>query len=476
MASQNKRPAIEELESETSNNKKSRNLISPLPSWLKDWQWLEYLEVNGSLYMFCKWCKAAKYDNIFTRGTNIFKRDIVKRHDEKDQKHQKAKQQFLHLSTYQLDNEDIKIIQQMKCVYFVAKKHLSFNIYSDLYCLIASNNYISSEPQSLKFALQETIEPKNYGTYLNPAAARNFAKAIVHTIETSLITEIKLSKSWSLMIDESTSIDEKHLVIASQHMAFNTPIIRYIGLIKLEDCKAESIMENLENFIAEKNLNIIDIMHFGSDGASTMIGQDAAKMVPYFIEYEDIYKSLYSYFSSSYKRMVNLKMIQEINEDPQLNLLNIINTRWLSISNAVKNLHQILDSIKDALNYDIINGNKQDKKKAADLLEHYISISDVQFNLEATISAITTQFIGYDNIAPTYGIFLQTYIIENFISLEHLPLSITRFAIAIIQNLRSRFPNTTLYNAMKIFEPNLLPLDNLSTYEDIEIEILADFY
>ena len=50
--------------------------------------------------------------------------------------------------------------------------------------------------------------------------------------------------------------------------------------------------------------------------------------------------------------MQNLKMIQEALEDPQLAILNIVNTRWLSMSSSVKNLYQILDSIIDALHYD----------------------------------------------------------------------------------------------------------------------------
>ncbi|CAG8813921.1 10504_t:CDS:2, partial [Cetraspora pellucida] len=287
---------------------------------------------------------------------------------------------------------------------------------------------------------------KNYRSYLNSVAAQNFAEAIVHVIETSLINEIKLSVNWSIMINESTSIDEKHLVIASQHIAFNTSIIHYLELIKLEDCKSKSIMKTLETFIITKNLSIMNISHFGNDGALMITEQDASKTVPYFKEYETICRSLYNYFSSSYKQMLNLKIIQKTNKDPQLNFLNIINTRWLSMLNAINNLHQILDSVKDALNYDIITvENKQDKKKTEELLNNLdsnftlitkflanlmfiltklinlfqrdsIIISDVQFNLNITISAITTQFIGYENITPTYRTFLHEYMDINFIN------------------------------------------------------------
>jgi hypothetical protein len=58
-----------------------------------------------------------------------------------------------------------------------------------------------------------------------------------------------------------------------------------------------------------------------------LAGRDAANEVQYFKEYETTCKELYSYFSGSYRRMINLKMIQETNDDPQLTVLNIINTR-----------------------------------------------------------------------------------------------------------------------------------------------------
>ena len=57
-----------------------------------------------------------------------------------------------------------------------------------------------------------------------------------------------------------------------------------------------------------------------------LAGKDAANEVQYFKKYEATCKELYSYFSRSYKRMMNLKMIQETNDNPQLTVLNIINT------------------------------------------------------------------------------------------------------------------------------------------------------
>ena len=69
--------------------------------------------------------------------------------------------------------------------------------------------------------------------------------------------------------------------------------------------------------------------------------------------------------------MHNLKLIQDTNNDPQLTVLNIINTRWLSMSNVVHNLHQILFSIIDALNDDMINAeNSRDKARVSQLIDN----------------------------------------------------------------------------------------------------------
>src|SRR2546430_3947346 len=60
-----------------------------------------------------------------------------------------------------------------------------------------------------------------------------------------------------------------------------------------------------------------------------------------------------------------------MNDEPQLTILNIINTRWLSMSNVVHNLHQIIFSVIDALNDDLANGeNPKDKDWASQLINN----------------------------------------------------------------------------------------------------------
>jgi len=76
------------------------------------------------------------------------------------------------------------------------------------------------------------------------------------------------------MIDEITSIsDERHLAIVSKHMSHNVPVLRFIGLIELEDCTTNNILEQNLKFIQVNELNLDNLIHFGSDGASKMVGK-----------------------------------------------------------------------------------------------------------------------------------------------------------------------------------------------------------
>ena len=61
-----------------------------------------------------------------------------------------------------------------------------------------------------------------------------------------------------------------------------------------------------------------------------LAAKDVAKEVPYFNSYKKIVKSIYTFFFNSYKCIYELKSIQESSENPDLAILNIVDTRWLS--------------------------------------------------------------------------------------------------------------------------------------------------
>ena len=193
-------------------------------------------------------------------------------------------------------------------------------------------------PETLQLPSLLSKDPRlasnEYGSHLSNTSAKDIEEAIVYVIEKALCEEIRNSNNWSIMIDETNSItDEKHLAIVSWHISHNVPVIRYLGMINLDELNAEAITLNLKNFISAKGLKIENLLHFGSDGVATLIGKntgvvkrfqeinpfissvhciahrlhlagkDAAKHVPYFNHYETTIKRLYNYFSHSHRRI-----------------------------------------------------------------------------------------------------------------------------------------------------------------------------
>ncbi|CAG8489063.1 293_t:CDS:2 [Scutellospora calospora] len=244
----------------------------------------------------------------------------------------------------------------MRNIYYLSKNNQALNQFlnlcqlNHLQTINQDQLYFEIEPIILK-SNNENFSQSNqsrneYATYENPISGRIFLEAISFTIEHE-----------SILIDESTIFTNKHLAIVTKHLTKNKPILRYLGMIKLEDCSAELITINLKRFILAKLLNIENLVHFGSDSASTMLsyqngvaarlkkynpfitenhyiahhlhlaGQDAAEKVSYFKKYEKLVKGIYTYFSSSYKRLLLLKMVQNTLEEPELMILNIISTR-----------------------------------------------------------------------------------------------------------------------------------------------------
>ncbi|CAG8851563.1 10377_t:CDS:1, partial [Gigaspora margarita] len=193
----------------------------------------------------------------------------------------------------------------------------------------------------------------------------------------------------------------------------------------------------------------------------------------------------------------------DINDEPNLELQNHIETRWLSLSNVVGNLYQIIDSILSTLNEDSLEGEKEAKNLIllldedfvivtmflADLTtilkrlinvfqSDYVALSHLKPHLKTAISSISESFIGGTDIQPTYGIILRNYMDRNSINQKTLPFFIEDYAKAIIEALQERFPHSDLYNALSIFDIKLFPKTEkqIATYGQKEIEFLGNYY
>ncbi|CAG8776430.1 12701_t:CDS:2, partial [Cetraspora pellucida] len=482
------------------------------PNWKKTYPWVDLIIKQDSKYMVCTWCIDAKCDNIFVTGTQYFKEQYLQRHiersDHKKVVYARSKNQINILSSIHqcTEFEQLQTMRKMMNIYFLVKHNIATLNFEDLCHLVelqiqnTENSIIPGGANLLSLPeLITTVQStrSEYGSYINDHAGRQFIAAIAHVIEEAIFNELRASKAWSLMIDESNTIsNEKNLAIVSRHILHNLPVFRYLGIVKLQNASSNAIFNELDRFILAKHLPLETLYHFGSDGASVNLGhvngiatklknrhpfltehhcishrlalasKDAAEQTPYFESYDETVRQLYSYFSRSYSRLQALRMMQNTLNEPNLDILQVIKTRWLSLSNVVNNLYQIINSVISALLEDASKGQKTAQQLynsidddflvathfLADILSqlrrlslifqaNYVSVSEVTMQVNAIIESITTDFIGTTNVQPTFGTILLQFMNQNDILPNDILSFIYEFAENTVTNIKLRFPD-----------------------------------
>ena len=108
----------------------------------------------------------------------------------------------------------------------------------------------------------------------------------------------------------------------------------------------------------------------------------------------------------------------------------------------------------------------------------YVALSHLKPHLNTAINSISENFIGCDDVQPTYGIILRNYMDRNNINQEDLPFFIKIYAEVMIEALQERFPNSELYDALSIFDIKLLPKTErqMANYGQKEIDFLGKYY
>jgi len=208
--------------------------------------------------------------------------------------------------------------------------------------------------------------------------ALQFVESINFILERSMIETIRRSDYFSILIDESMDISKhENLIIYARYYDDIKCIFKtsYLKLLRIKDQSGAQIFLMLKNFLLSKGLNVKSCFGFGSDGASNMTGyrkgvfaflkkenpyiilqhcanhrlalahSDTGKEVKYLKEYIDIINDTYAFFSKSPRRNILLKKFQHEVMEPELNVLRLCPTRWLSLSQCVRNIRKMFQSL-----------------------------------------------------------------------------------------------------------------------------------
>lgn len=191
----------------------------------------------------------------------------------------------------------------------------------------------------------------------------------------SLCEDLRQHK-FSLIIDESTDRSTiKHLCLVARYVKNYRIKDCFLGLIPLNVADAATLFGHILYFFSKNNISYRDnLIGFASDGANVMMGRNnsvatllqneipnifilkcichsfhlsasyACKKLPRFLE--DMVRDIYNYFSSSPKRIVELKEFQSFYDLKIHKILHPCQTRWLSVHAAVKRVIEQYSALK----------------------------------------------------------------------------------------------------------------------------------
>ncbi|XP_047739955.1 uncharacterized protein LOC125178996 [Hyalella azteca] len=184
------------------------------------------------------------------------------------------------------------------------------------------------------------------------------------------------NEKFSLIIDESTDISVSQVlavVVRYFDVEKNDVCDSLLDSIVIEDGSASGLCKAVKTTLNDKKIPISNIIGFGSDNCSTMMGNKsgfqtllkedipsvfvmgcvchsfalcashAVKMLPSYLE--SFLKNITFYFSRSSKRNRDFTLIQEVTKTETHKIPKLAQTRWLSRGNVIKIILEQWDAL-----------------------------------------------------------------------------------------------------------------------------------
>jgi hypothetical protein len=216
------------------DEQKSHNRETIDPEWFKLYPWLEVEVSNEKTIIYCKICRNKNGNTNFAKGSSNLRLSGIKKHSNSNA--HKMFELFEIGFINQLSTEKLTIISLMQIIYFCSKKNISLKVYPDLCNLMylqTKNKVTNDKKFNLKPAsiAKPSSSKSIYGSYANDKSGFEFLECIVSVIQKELFEELNSYPYWSIMIDETNTINNKYLAIVGKYMVDNIPYMRYLGMI-----------------------------------------------------------------------------------------------------------------------------------------------------------------------------------------------------------------------------------------------------
>ena len=277
------RKQTESSDSAASEPPEKRKLMSPdrenrmgqrsfRDEWCSKFSWLRYDDSANT--MFCDICCQTGQENPMVTGCSNFKTTTLTRHQDSNahsraleklqmQKHFKKavkNVEDINLNLFKTDKLTRQHMVQLRTVYVMSQKGIPANDFEDLMELQKANGCENADI-----------------FYTKPEIVCEMETVLSDQIEKTLITDIKDSPFFGVMLDETCDITiEKKLVIYVRYIKDSKVRVAFPGNKHITNGTAEGIKTALCDFLVEKgiieNNNYGKLMGLGTDGAAVMTG------------------------------------------------------------------------------------------------------------------------------------------------------------------------------------------------------------
>lgn len=516
-----------------------------VPSWKTEFPWVIF--DRGDEGMRCRYCIDAGKNNAFTKGCDKFKKDALSKHaltvDHRAAIEAKAGRREMQKALANVyKDQEISVIAALKTVYFMAKKNLPNDHFSDLKHFLVLQG--CKEIGGLSF---QCGRAGRQFTYEHSDSVRGFQEAIATVVNKELDEKLSLTQSYSLLIDESTDIATDHNLVMYMRYVLNGDVYtRFLSLIELPGGTADEILDTVLKVFTARNISVKKLCGVATDGASVMVGcrtgvttqlkgknpfivsihciahrlalasGQAADSVPYIKQYQLYVNNIYKYFHYSTKNTARLKEIQTILQVAERKFHQVSHTCWLSFEGAIDAIVASLDPLYSVLVEESSSGDPtasgilnfmvnfkflattyllSDVLPVLARLSKRFQRSQVDFTTVTDGVSVTTSTLATFKSTP--GPKLAKFLSEipatpsSTQSFYYLGHKITdsqkqrddfghnkrKLIDQLIENLKSRFPDSGVISSFSIFDPqNLPPSADLISYGDNEIKTLAEYY
>ena len=507
-------PTSEETES---TKPKTRTFLR---KWLSTYKWLRYDEEEK--FMYCEICTSHnKFGTKMHKSkkcTNFQNSTLT--HHVSNKEHDwclkvPALQKDFQKSRVKVTSEQDKAaLVLMKATHWMAQEGVPLSKFESLSSFLTEVCVPDLIPLQQK---NITYSSRHTATEMLTSLAQSVDAALKQKAQASPFVTVLVDESTDIT-------NHKRLVLYIQILDHTfEPSTHFVANKECVDGTGQGIAESVKELLEELEIPLNKVMSLGSDGAAVMTGRNkgctgimlrsnphmvnvhcvahslalctsqAADKISDLKDHQQILTDLFYYFRGSPKRAARIRSIQTLLDDPVLTYKELHSVRWLSYCNALQTVHRTIDSLLTYLTEvtrDVTKDPKAAGLKKKIGTEKFIGITTMMMDIMAPVTVLS-QFFQTDNVDIALVKVKLEMAVEDLhkikamkspcltaladdlqngkfkgheITSSRASFSLdelcSKFVDKLVENIKSRFPDTSLLSSFGIL--SLRPLSFLS--------------